>query len=832
MPSSFSFNDEQRQVIQHLAGSLLVLAPVGTGKTSVLSARVVHALSKGADPNRVLCLTFTNRAAKEMADRLTQAQVGRQVTIKTFHGLCVRMLRMGAESLGIPSDFVIYDAEDSADILKGFMRRQENDSLTESQRQQEEKRIEDRAKAVKSAMSEAKAQASPDQLTLDLSLEDLFAQLDDRDQPWAKRYQAELQRRQALDFDDLIFFTRSLLRLVPEVADYWANRYDFIQVDEVQDTHMGEYEVVRHLAQKCRNLAMIGDLDQTIYAWRGSEPEAVLEQFRAEFSPTEYSLTENYRATRSLLEAADAFADTFAARQTQIKIPATSAPGEPIRSYLAVDENEESAWIAQRIQALAQNQPNFAYNRVAVLARTNLRATTIASGLERRGLPCLTADSYQFFMRQEVKDALAYLRLLVHPFDTGALKRLLNRHALPIEVGTLRYIYGQGRSCGLWLTDMALLQPWVNGDPLGAVIDAYRHGTLVVFDVETTGVAIEDEVVEIAAQKLVKGQIIDRFHTYISDAGDVGDSQHIHGYSNEFLRQKGQPRRQVLAQFFQFVGNALLVGHNVGFDIGMVTAQAQRLGMPVPDWVWADTLNLARRFLKAENYRLEHLAQVLNLPTTPNHHAMDDVSTTVELLHHLIPKLEATAAARIDLYCRHRDLFAPLADALAGWKALIDKRRPADLLNHILNTSGLLQHYQDEPQRLQSLGQLVDIFAAQDDPTLPPHLALRTLLEFTALATTLDYLSARDDQVLVITAHQSKGLEFDHVFIAGLVEDEFPDFRCRRWEDLEQEKHLFYVALTRAKQSLHLSGFQENRYGQQDPSQFLDALVKDAPQFP
>lgn len=810
MPSPLPFNTEQQRVIQHLQGSLLVLAPVGTGKTSVLSARVARALAQRTDPSRVLCLTFTNRAAKEMGDRL---QAERQVTIKTFHGLCVRILRLGAEALGLPSDFVIYDAEDSEDILRGFMRQQVQD------------RLEDRAKEMKAAISKAKAKASTHDLTLDLSLEELFAGFDPQERRWAELYQAELQRRQALDFDDLIFFTRSLLRLVPAVADYWADRYSFIQVDEVQDTHLGEYEVVRHLAHKCRNLAMIGDLDQTIYAWRGSEPEVVLDHFRAEFAPTEYSLSENYRATRSLLQTADAFANAFADRYTRITIPATSAPGNPVVVHTAADEDQEAAWIAQRIQALAQNQPNFAYNRVAVLTRTNPRAETIANGLLRWGVPCVTVERYQFFMRQEIKDALAYLRFLVNPFDTGAFKRLLGAPKRNIGLKTLRQIYGQGRPCGLWLTDMALPQPFMNDDPLGAVIEAYRYGTLVVFDVETTGVAIEDEVVEIAAQKLVNGQVTETFHAYIGDAADVGDSEQVHGYSNEFLRHYGQPGRRVLEQFFQFAGNALIVGHNVGFDIGMVTTQAQRLGLPVPNWVWADTLNLARRFVEAENYRLGHLAQVLHLPTTPNHHAMDDVATTVHLLAYLIPKLEATATDRTALYYRYGDTFASLADDIAHWKALSHRLRPAELLSQVLQDSGLHQHYGREPQRLQNLDQMVAIFAAQDDPTLPPNVALRTLLEFVALAKNLDHLSNQENQVLVITAHQSKGLEFDHVFIAGLVEGEFPDFRCLGLEELEQEKHLFYVAITRAKQSLHLSSFEEDRYGRsKDPSQFLKVL--------
>lgn len=810
MNTPISFNPEQQNVIEHIEGGLLVLAPVGTGKTSVLSERVAKAIEQGISPNRILCLTFTNRAAKEMGDRLAQSlpHVRRQLTIKTFHGLCAWMLRIEAQSIGLPADFVVYDDNDCFDILKPLSRFEKDRDVWD----------------LMGTIADCKSKAHQDQLSLELTLSDLFTSLDDRIRPIALKYQKTLSNRHALDFADLIFYTRSMLHRMPAVAERWANRFNLVQVDEVQDTHMGEYEIVSHLAHKSGNLALIGDLDQTIYAWRGSEPAVVLERFEVEFSPTAYSLSLNYRATQTLLQAASAFADEFEERHTCIEPSPTCAIGEKIMVHTAADETQEAEWIARQVATLAGNYPDFRYNRLAVLTRTHARAQCIASIFAKADIPCVTVEKYQFFMRKEVKDVLAYLRFITNPFDAGAFKRLVTTPSREIGLTTLRSIYTEGQPCGFRVTDLAIPQPFVNDDPLGDVTEAFLHGTIVVFDVETTGTAIGSDIVEIAAVKLVNGQPTDQFHAYISDAADVGDSEQIHGYNNNFLTQNGQPARAVLESFCQFAGESLLVGHNVGFDIKMVIAHAQKVGIQAPIWQWADTWNLANRFLQVESYSLENLASQLNLASTPNHHAMDDVSTTVQLLGHLVPLIQETAGDRVAIYYKYGEKFAPLADEISHWKALSQTIRPAELLIHILNTSGLARLYMEEPDRVQHIKQLVDIFRTQDDTALHPDTALRSILEFTALAKNLDHISEQDNQAVIITAHQSKGLEFDYVFIAGMSDGEFPGFYSIKNGDIEEEKRLFYVALTRAKKRLHISGFEENSWGIQSPSQFLAAL--------
>jgi DNA helicase II / ATP-dependent DNA helicase PcrA len=802
----------QQSVIDHIHGAILVLAPVGTGKTSVLTERLLNAAQAGIEPSRLLSVTFTNRAAQEMQARLKKQypEIYKQVTVKTFHGLCAHMLRIEAANIGLPADFTIYDESDCIELVKEVF------GVSEFKK----------AKEIYHKLQACKTNVTALELRLETSLEDLYQSFEGS-RRGAIAYQTALQERHALDFADLIYHVRAMLHQWADIRHRWQHRYDFVQVDEVQDTHLAEYEVIRELAYQSGNLAMIGDLDQSIYGWRGSEPKAVIGQFKEDFRPTRYSLIYNYRATRTLLKAATGFANCFEERFTEVEPADSCEAGAPIERQHFPNEIAESFWIANQIQSLATHRPGFKYSKTAVLVRSHKKAEIISRILTQQGVPCLTVEQYELFKRQEIKDALAYLQIMVNPHDAIAFRRILRRFGRGIGAATLNRIVTDGQSCGLRLTDFATPQPFVADDPLGHIIQTYREGTLIVFDVETTGISITNDVIEIAAVKLVNGKVVDQFHGFIADAEPVGDSISIHGYSNEHLIQHGRSAQEVFTAFRAFTGDALLVGHNVGFDIKMVSAHAQRAGITLPQPQWADTWDLAKRVLTEERYSLGHLAKALNLKTIPNHQAADDVSATVELLHHLVPKLEAQAEYRQAIVYRDGERFEDLAQAIANWVSLSATARPAALLAHILQASGLKAYYQREAARLQNLQCLLTLFSERDDDTLPPYTALRSLLEFTALAKNIDQLSEQDNQVLLVTVHQSKGLEFDNVFIAGMSENEFPTYYSTQNGEFEEEKRLFYVALTRAKQQLFISSCAQDSFGQETaPSRFLRYLLQ------
>jgi DNA helicase II / ATP-dependent DNA helicase PcrA len=806
-------NAEQIKIINHINGAILVLAPVGTGKTRVLSARVVKAIKSGIPAQKILCLTFTNRAAKEMRERLAEIcpKEFRYITIKTFHSLCTSMLRVEARQIGLPADFVVYDDADCIGLIKNIFNLEKEKEAVEKF----------------SKLADCKVQASKFQLSPNYPLKELFSSLGMRESELASQYQATLQERHALDFNDLIFYVRSMLNSYPEIQQRWKQCFDFVQVDEVQDTHLSEYEIVRCLAARTGNIAMIGDLDQTIYEWRGSEPDKFISQFKQEFQPQEYSLTWNYRATQTLLNAASGFADSFEERYTKITPAPNCEVGELIPVYAAKNEFDEAKWIATQIQNLSNKNPDFAYNRVAVLTRNHKRIEIITKILEQLNIPCVTVEQHQFFMRQEVKDALAYLRLILNPFDAGSMRRLLLRPNRGIGSVTIENIIKEGEACGFKLTDIVSTQTFIDGDPFSNLLTAYNSGIIVVFDVETTGFsASKDEVIEIAASKLVNGKIKAEFHAYITNTVPVGDSEQIHGYSDEFLAKNGSNAIDVFKEFLLFIEDTFLVGHNLGFDIKMIIAHAQKLGLSTPKFEWADTWDLAKRFIESDSYSLETLAAKLNLIQLPSHRAIDDTRTTVELLAILIPLVKVRADYRHALVYRYGNEFENLADDIESWRDASQKLRPANLLGKVLVESGLYDYYQrDEPKRLENIKRLVNIFQEQDDLELHPDTALRSIIEYSALAKNLDQISQDNNQVLIITIHQSKGLEFDTVFLAGISEDEFPSYFSVRDGNVEEEKRLFYVAMTRAKKRLLISFFLKDSKNYSKPkSQFINSL--------
>lgn len=808
-------NSEQNAIASHIESSILVLAPVGTGKTRVLAERVLRAINRGISPKRILCLTFTNRAAREMSERLSQYcpnQI-KHLTIETFHSLCASILRIESRQFGLPADFVIYDDADSIELVKEVFNLSNDRDAQQSFFN----------------LATCKVKAEDSQLSLNNLAENLYASLGSKDAQCAAQYQAILQKRHALDFADLVFYLRGILQYESEISQRWSDKFDFVQVDEVQDTHLSEYRIVKHLAANSGNLAMIGDLDQTIYEWRGSEPDEVIKQFNHDFNPKTYSLTWNYRATQTLLNAASGFADSFEHRQTKITPAPECEVGELIQVHLANNERAEAEWIGQQIQRLASKQEKFDYSRVAVLARSHKRTEVVSQILERMDIPCITVERFQFFMRQEVKDALAYLHLILNPFDAGAMRRMLLRPSRGIGEATIKTVIEEGKNCGFSLTDMVSSRTFTDGDPFSELLRAYSSGVVTVFDVETTGFSVsQDEVVEIAAIRLLKGKSQAKFHAYIANTVSVGDSERIHGHSDLFLSKHGRDAKDVFNEFFEFAGNSILVGHNVGFDIKMVTAQAQKAGITVPKLQWGDTLELANRFIDSDRYSLEVLAEHLNLVHLPSHKAMDDVRTTIDLLGVLVPLAERRADYRQALVYRYGDEFETLAEQMDDWRDASQTLRPSDLLDKLLVESGLYGYYQADEKRLQNLQHLVCIFQERDDPGLHPDTALRDILEFTALAKNLDQVSQDGNQVPIVTVHQSKGLEFDSIFIAGATEDEFPSFFSIRDNKLEEEKRLFYVAMTRAKQRLFISAYSRDFRGySKSRSQFIREIPEE-----
>jgi DNA helicase-2/ATP-dependent DNA helicase PcrA len=802
-------NQEQSAVLSHLDGTLLVLAPAGTGKTRLMANRLAGVIASGMPPELTLGVTFTNRAAEHMrtAVRESCGAHAKDCRIQTFHGLCAWILRNEARSLGLPSDFVIYDEQDSIDLLRHCL-----------------KDTEEKPESAYWLLSQIKSDSPSNALSLAESPSFTKHGLSDALRTGFDSYHKHLAERHALDFSDLLYRTRALLARFPDKREKWSTRFQWIQMDEVQDTHLSEYEVIRLLATHCSGIAFFGDLDQTIYEWRGSKPEEVIEQIKADFSPvTTLPLRHNYRATKSLLRIADRHAATFSKRHTHTEPSPTLPEGTIPESHKAPNPAAEADWLARRLtRMLADGDAG----RIGILTRTHKRSEAVSNALTAYRIPHLTVEEFDFFRRQEIKDLLARLRLLLNPSDNGSLQRITQRPASGIGSATFRNIWTEAQPCSLKITDLAQLHSHNHGEPFQILLDALSHGTVVVFDVETTGLSPDDdEVIDLGAVKLQDGQPVAEFDTLLRPSRGIGDSEAVHGISEQTLFLQGRDPMEVFHEFARFSDGAVLVGHNVGFDLSMVRAQSARLGVPLRTDLWDDTLDLSRRLLDLERYDLTTVSNHLATQAKPSHRALADARTTAEILIKLSQRLKPGANARKDIVTRHSRLFLPLAEQLETWREASATLRPAALCQRILTESGLLDFYKADAPRIANLQRFVQFFHDQDDPTRAPADMLAALTRKVALSRNLDFLALNDPSIPILTVHQSKGLEFDTVFIAGMTEDEFPSYYAKRDLKLEEEKRLFYVALTRAKRHLILTSYQTNDWGHdKPPSSFLAGL--------
>lgn len=402
-----NLNPEQRKAVECTEGPLLLIAGAGSGKTRVLTHRIAYILEKGlAKPWEILAITFTNKAAAEMFERVDNMVFGaKEMWISTFHSACVKILRREANHIGFDTNFNIYDTSDQTKLIKDCLR---------------ELNIDDKKfppKTFIGAISKAKNQLTT---PVDYSPKDHFESLV---QKVYKHYQNKLQSNNAMDFDDLIFETVRLFRFHPEVLEKYQQRFKYIMVDEYQDTNHSQYVLVNFLAQGHRNLCVVGDDDQSIYLFRGADVSNILD-FEKDYPEAQViKLEQNYRSTKTILSAANDVIRKNEGRKEK-KLWTENIEGEKITFYQGVDQYEESDYIAGQIEKYVQQGKN--YKDMAILYRTNALSRNIEEVFMRRGIPYVIYGATEFYKRKEIKDVMAYLKIIVNPNDNLSVARVIN----------------------------------------------------------------------------------------------------------------------------------------------------------------------------------------------------------------------------------------------------------------------------------------------------------------------------------------------------------------------------------------------------------------------
>lgn len=404
-------NPKQKEAVLHTEGPLLIMAGAGSGKTRVLTHRIAYLIrEKDVNPWNILAITFTNKAAREMKDRVIQllGTDGNDTWVSTFHSMCVRILRRDVDLIGYSQNFTIIDGSEQQTLMKSIIKEKNLDSKKYD------------ARGLLSAISNAK-----NSLETPAQFAQIHTNLYEKTVATCyESYQKELRRNQCMDFDDLIMNTIRLFEENPDTLSYYQNKFHYIHVDEYQDTNHAQYKLVNLLAERFKNLCVVGDADQSIYGWRGADMENIL-NFENDYPDASVILLEqNYRSTKTILKAANNVIGNNKNRKDK-QLWTDNDDGNKIHYYLGESERDEARYIAEEITSLQEKEKK-SFNDFAILYRTNAQSRIIEEILLKENIPYRMVGGHKFYDRKEIRDILAYLNILANPQDSISFQRIVN----------------------------------------------------------------------------------------------------------------------------------------------------------------------------------------------------------------------------------------------------------------------------------------------------------------------------------------------------------------------------------------------------------------------
>ncbi len=756
-------NPQQREAVETTDGPVLILAGAGSGKTRVITFRIAYLIEqKGVMPESILAMTFTNKAAAEMGERVAKLVGGLSIAkpvISTFHSFCVRMLRRDIEALRIPStvpgqpaightkNFVIYDESDMQSVVKSVMKR-----LGLDDKQLTPRTVLGRISWAKNHM---------------LDPQELYLQsADPKTEKIAhlyEEYRKELRKANALDFDDLLLEAVRLLKSSAAVRDYYNRRFQYLLIDEYQDTNRPQYELMRMLAGDRHNVCAVGDEDQSIYSWRGADIRNILE-FEQDFPEAKIiRLEQNYRSTQNILQAASAVVannlrrkgkNLWTSRQGGAKIGYYEAPDGENEALFAADH------IAKYLRAAVERGET---PRAAVLYRTNSQSRLFEEAMRRYGLKYHVVGGFSFYERSEIKDLISYLKVILNPDDTISLLRVINTPARGIGKGTIDTLEQLALASGLSL--WRAIREAIRGQLLPArALASLKSFQQLIEDARAmnAGAFVEELSASAQAENGSEGQPLQQLEStpQVSAEAEKGTNDDATAFDpNEF--------------------------GNFSFDFGAADAE----------------------------------------PDAP------DADTTVEAgrLHDSRRDAGVTAGGSSDDIGDGRPLELEIGKTPDSFPA--PTVSTADLLKFLIDRTGYIKQLEteDTPEafsRIENLHELVN--AAMDSRDRAE--TLDQFLDHAALIADADDYDQRA-QITLMSLHAAKGLEFPLVFLTGLEEGLFPHSRTMLVpDDIEEERRLCYVGMTRAMDQLVVTrAVYRRRYGTDQPeasvpSRFLEEV--------
>ncbi|MGL5416538.1 MAG: 3'-5' exonuclease [Clostridium sp.] len=858
------FNENQLRVINELDKNIYLTAPAGTGKTMVLSERIKKMLDLGIEGKNILCITFTNKACTELKERVLDRTKGKgkNITVKTFHSFCLSIIKEHTKKkTDIFSDFLVFDKDDCIELVKRISIwkdlnknvvelnserlykcielikkiRIEKDFITDDSKNDLKKVIELIKKDINLKRDLEKAIEYRDGYSTEYD-QTLRQMILEKGHEIVFMYNNVLINNRALDFNDLLLNAK-LLFDNKDIVENYRKKFKYISIDEMQDTGMFEYKIVKKLFYG-NNVLLCGDFFQSIYGFRGAKPKEILKDFES-FNPIKISFHENYRSTNEINKRStnflkNLFNEEYEKTYTEGLKSNSNEEGESLKFIGSRNIEEEAKNIIKRCIEIKNNSRNL--RSTCILARTNTYNIRLSEKIKsfnlNLGFEFLLVDEFSFFKRAEIKDIVAFLKVIINENDTVSLERVLKRLNTNISSETLKKVAdGRHRKFRVKLNDY-LSNYSEFGEYYTLLIEAFDRGEIVVFDVESTGVDVtEDEIIQIAAIRLDRnGREIETFERFIKPSKSVGSSAYIHGFTDEELDMKGEPKEVVFKDFLKFIEGKVVVGHNVNYDISILSSELSRLNMEkiLVKGVY-DTLEIYRRFHGGlKNHKLEYLSQVFEVKNKPTHDALDDIRATGEILTKEINKrIKGERKEREILIRESFNKFNKMREKLTRIKEKSYELRSYEMIEYLLKEFNFFGSYSLEEKGIKekNVKKLTEILKITDEKEKGNRDSIIESVSLTSLSNgELEEVMVSRSGVIripIITVHQAKGLEYENVLIGGLNEGGFPIKKA----DYKEEGRIFYVALTRAKKTLTFFYSEFNPWGKrEEKSSFLDFL--------
>ncbi|TAK20469.1 MAG: hypothetical protein EPO26_18010 [Chloroflexota bacterium] len=786
-----------RAIVTTTRGALLVTAGPGAGKTLILARRAAYAATHGEiDPAKMLALTFTNRAAREMRQRVDRCapNVSSAMTISTLHSLCARILREEAHILDRDGAFAILDDLECHAVIARVRDPAQIDPAIKA---------EDLLATIARYKDDGVyPHIASTRLKIDPSHRDLYA-----------RYQAALEEQNALDFADLIAYGRLLLtndRL--GARERLRERFVWVEVDEFQDTGVAEYEIIAAIAAGSGDLCCFADPGQAIYSWRGVDFPAAVARFRSEFSPHEVTLTRGRRMPPRI----DAAVTAIASAESLSPRPDAASDADDVRLIAASDRDDEARAIARLIDdRVARGEAR--YRDYAIVARTNRYLRELESRLDDLGLPIRRVDGARWWDDPLARDIVACLRAIQRP-DSAAARRVLSAMAPDLS----RHDIAAMSSAHLLLTDWFGDDVPAGRDPCGAAISAWNDGDIVALDFETTGLDVtRAEIIEIGAIRLHAGREVETFATLVRTDASVAGSARVHGIDDATLAERGVEPSAAIAGLTDFLGSTPIIGHNLlGYDLPLLRRTQTDHGLTPFAGVAFDTLDLARRATPLPRLTLDRIARHLGLASRTDHRAEADARVAGWVAARLIEQIGQTATARMDIIRKYRDALQPVVDVVNGWRSLAETVTLARLIESIAADKAIAK----SSATGTIVARLMELATSKVADT-PASAAIDDFVNVARLGSGLDEFDRTANVVPLLTIHSAKGMEFDHVVLAGATDDLIPLGRTRNDAMLDEERRVMVVALSRARRTVTVTYPRADGGRRRLPSRFLAPIA-------